>query len=72
MTRHDAERIWQLVARHYKYTGSARARTMLDAWDRYLPRFVKVMPTEYRRALLELERAQAGSDGMRIGLARGA
>ena len=72
MTRHDAERIWHLVGRHYKYTGSRRARTILDAWDRYLPKFVKIMPVEYRRALLELERAQAGSDGMRIGLARGA
>jgi glutamate synthase (NADPH/NADH) large chain len=72
MTRHDAERIWQLVGRHYKYTGSTRARTILDAWDRYLPQFVKIMPVEYRRALLELERAQAASDGMRIGLAKGA
>jgi glutamate synthase domain-containing protein 2/glutamate synthase domain-containing protein 1/glutamate synthase domain-containing protein 3 len=72
MTRNDAQRIWQLIGRHYKYTGSARARAILDAWDRYLPKFVKVMPVEYRSALLELERAQAGSDGMRIGLARGA
>jgi glutamate synthase (NADPH/NADH) large chain len=72
MTRRDAERIWQLLARHYKYTASTRARAILDAWDRYLPKFVKIMPTEYRRALLELERAQAGSDGMRIGLARSA
>ncbi|HKG75449.1 MAG TPA: glutamate synthase large subunit [Aestuariivirgaceae bacterium] len=72
MTRHDSERIWQLIGRHYKYTGSARARTILDAWDRYLPKFVKIMPVEYRRALLELERAQSASDGMRIGLARGA
>ena len=72
MTRHDAERIWQLLGRHYKYTGSSRARIILDAWDRYLPKFVKIMPVEYRRALLELERAQAGSDGMRIGLTRSA
>jgi glutamate synthase (NADPH/NADH) large chain len=72
MTRHDAERIWQLLARHYKYTGSTRARAIIDAWDRYLPKFVKIIPTDYRRALLELERAQADSDGMRIGLARSA
>jgi glutamate synthase (NADPH/NADH) large chain len=70
MTRNDAERIWQLLGRHYKFTGSIRARSILESWDRYLPRFVKIMPVEYRRALLELERAQAGSDGMRIGLAR--
>jgi len=70
MTRHDGERLWQLIARHYKLTGSARARTILDRWDRYLPKFVKVMPVEYRRALLELEKAQGDSDGMRIGLVR--
>jgi glutamate synthase (NADPH/NADH) large chain len=68
MNRHDAERIWELLTRHLKYTGSARARTILAAWDRYLPKFVKVMPVEYRRALLELEKQQAGSDGLQIGL----
>ena len=68
MNRHDAERIWEMVGRHYKYTGSARAREILDHWDRYLPCFVKIMPVEYRRALLELEKQQAGSDGLQIGL----
>ena len=70
MTRHDGERLWQLIGRHYKLTGSTRARTILDRWDRYLPKFVKVMPVEYRRALLELEKAQGDGDGMRIGLVR--
>jgi glutamate synthase (NADPH) large chain len=70
MTAFDAERLWQLIGRHHKLTGSARARMILDRWDRYLPKFVKVMPVEYRRALLELEKAQAESDGMRIGLAK--
>ena len=41
-----------------------RARTILDDWAAYLPKFVKVMPVEYRRALQEMEKAQAGSDGM--------
>ena len=59
-----------MVARHHRYTGSTRARAILDRWDRYLPKFVKIMPVEYRRALLELEKAQEESDGMRIGLAR--
>ncbi len=68
MNRHDAERIWQLLSRHLKHTGSSRARTILGAWDRHLPKFVKVMPVEYRRALLELEKQQAGSDGLQIGL----
>jgi glutamate synthase (NADPH/NADH) large chain len=70
MTRRDAERIWELLGRHFKHTGSTRARTIIERWDRYLPRFVKVMPVEYRRALMELEAEQAASDGLQIGLKR--
>ncbi|MGI9465159.1 MAG: glutamate synthase-related protein, partial [Aestuariivirgaceae bacterium] len=72
MTRHDADRIWELLGRHLKFTGSDRARMIIDRWDTYLPKFVKVMPVEYRRALLELERAQSESDGMQIGMKRSA
>ncbi|WP_119391935.1 glutamate synthase large subunit [Taklimakanibacter lacteus] len=70
MDRHDAERIWHLLGRHLKYTGSGRAREIIDHWGDYLPKFVKVMPVEYARALRELEKAQAGSDGMTIGMKR--
>jgi glutamate synthase (NADPH/NADH) large chain len=70
MNRRDGGRIWELVGRHYRYTGSTRAKDILDHWDRYLPRFVKIMPVEYRRALLELEKQQVDSDGLQIGLKR--
>jgi glutamate synthase (NADPH/NADH) large chain len=70
MDRHDGERIWQLLARHLKYTGSGRAREIIDHWGDYLPKFVKVMPVEYAKALRELEKAQAASDGMTIGMKR--
>jgi glutamate synthase (NADPH/NADH) large chain len=43
-----------LITNHLKYTGSARARQILDNWGHYLPKFRKVMPVEYRRALEEL------------------
>ncbi|HLF21592.1 MAG TPA: glutamate synthase subunit alpha, partial [Aestuariivirga sp.] len=72
MDKHDATRIWELVTRHYKYTGSSRAKAILDDWPAYLPKFVKIMPVEYARALQELEKAQATSDGMTIGVARSA
>jgi glutamate synthase (NADPH/NADH) large chain len=72
MDRHDAERIWELLGRHWKYTDSLRARTIIDHWTEYLPRFVKIMPVEYRRALQELEKQQATSDGFRIGLKKSA
>ncbi len=57
MTRNDEARLRQIIANHRHYTGSERARTILENWDAYLPRFVKVMPVEYRRALQDMKRA---------------
>jgi glutamate synthase (NADPH/NADH) large chain len=31
------------------------ARRMLDDWDSWLPKFKKVMPVDYRRALTEMQ-----------------
>jgi glutamate synthase (NADPH/NADH) large chain len=63
MLRFDAERLRILIERHHLHTGSARAAEILENWDQALRSFVKVMPTDYRRALLELsadrETAQA-------------
>jgi glutamate synthase (NADPH/NADH) large chain len=58
MTRFDAIRLRQLIENHLAYTGSDVAREILDNWDDYLPKFVKVMPVEYRRALLEMQAQQ--------------
>ena len=54
MTRFDAERLQQLIATHARLTGSTKAQAILDDWAAYLPKFRKVMPVEYRRALAEL------------------
>jgi glutamate synthase (ferredoxin) len=40
-----------LVERHALLTGSARAKNILENWNRYRGKFVKVMPLDYRRAL---------------------
>jgi len=58
MSGFDAERLMQLVTNHYNHTGSMRAKQILDNWAEFLPRFVKVMPVEYRRALQEIEQSQ--------------
>ena len=55
----DAERLHALILRHKSFTGSARAQQILDNWALWLPKFKKVMPVEYRRALAELEQEQA-------------
>jgi len=54
MTKHDDERLQQIIANHAHYTGSDRARTILENWEEYRSRFVKVMPVEYRRAIKEM------------------
>src|SRR3984893_16200142 len=54
MTRFDAERLHQLISNHALYTNSARACHILEHWDAYKPKFRKVMPVEYRRAIEEL------------------
>jgi glutamate synthase (NADPH/NADH) large chain len=60
MLRFDAERLRILVERHHLHTGSARARELLEDWDNALKSFIKVMPKDYKRALLQArERAAA-------------
>jgi glutamate synthase (NADPH/NADH) large chain len=52
--RFDGQRLRILIERHLLYTGSVRARMLLDEWDRTIFSFVKVTPRDYRRALLDL------------------
>ncbi|MEA2094854.1 MAG: glutamate synthase-related protein, partial [Pseudomonadota bacterium] len=61
MTRHDARRLQQLIEKHVHYTNSTRGRDILDNWNQYLPKFVKVMPVDYRRALQEMQAAKTAS-----------
>ncbi|MCG6965879.1 MAG: glutamate synthase large subunit [Chromatiaceae bacterium] len=55
MTRFDAIRLRQLVESHLAHTGSAVAKRVLDDWEAWLPKFKKVMPVDYRRALAEMQ-----------------
>ncbi|GGC29591.1 glutamate synthase [Novosphingobium marinum] len=55
MLRHDADRLRILLERHALHTGSKRARALLDDFESALPKFVKVMPRDYRNALKQLE-----------------
>ncbi len=42
-----------LITRHYEYTGSVLARTILDNWNQYIDDFIQVVPIEYKRVLQE-------------------
>jgi glutamate synthase (NADPH/NADH) large chain len=50
----DEALLKKLLEDHHRWTGSLRAREILDNWAAMLPRFVKVFPHEYRRALTEM------------------
>jgi glutamate synthase (NADPH) large chain len=59
LTRYDAARLHMLISRHARFAGSRRAAHILEHWDEFLPKFRKVMPVEYRRALAELAKEKA-------------
>jgi glutamate synthase (NADPH/NADH) large chain len=68
----DLEYVWQeedrallreLISRHHEWTGSPRARHLLDNWQQTVGRFVKVMPIEYRKSLDRIrQREQRGTE----------
>ncbi|HKN08233.1 MAG TPA: glutamate synthase subunit alpha, partial [Pseudomonadota bacterium] len=64
----DLEEISQLhalIVRHHQYTESEVARRILDRWDDYLGKFVKVLPSEYGK-VLERQHLRVGSDMTRL------
>jgi len=55
-----------LIEKHFRHTGSFRAREILHDWSNKRPRFVKVFPHEYRRALKELHEAQRKAEPRKL------
>ncbi len=58
----DAQRLHHLIARHAHFTGSTIAAKILAGWGAWYPKFRKVMPVEYRRALNELKAAAIAAE----------
>jgi glutamate synthase (ferredoxin) len=52
----DLEYVQMMVAKHVHFTGSTVGQRVLDHWNELAPKFVKIMPTDYKRALAELKR----------------
>ncbi|MBY0381664.1 MAG: glutamate synthase large subunit [Xanthobacteraceae bacterium] len=63
----DIKRLRVLIGRHAKLTGSKRATDILANWKNYLPKFRKVMPVEYRRALKEMHARKQAEQPIAIG-----
>jgi glutamate synthase (NADPH/NADH) large chain len=59
LTAEDLETVQRMVRRHFQYTRSKKADEVLRKWDTFAPRFVKVFPKDYKRALTD--RLAAGS-----------
>ena len=51
----DAAELKSNIEKHQLYTNSKKAKDLLSDWENSLGNFVKVMPTEYKRALERLE-----------------
>ena len=55
----DKQTLRLMVEAHFRYTRSANASRVLESWDTMLPKFVKVMPSDYKRVLQERKTALA-------------
>jgi glutamate synthase (ferredoxin) len=51
----DAQDLKALIENHVRHTNSNQGKKLLANWETSLKNFVKVMPTEYKRALKRLE-----------------
>jgi glutamate synthase (NADPH) large chain len=49
----DVNELLELIDRHYKLTGSKKAKMILDDTKKYLPMFIKVIPYDYKKVLQE-------------------
>ena len=64
MSRFDAQRLYALIDNHRRLTGSIRATEILEHWQDYLGKFVKVMPVDHRCALEQMQ-ARCGQPSAR-------
>ncbi len=62
LSQFDARRLYVLISRHARFTGSTVAAKILAEWKNFYPKFRKVMPVEYRRALNELKAAAIAAE----------
>ena len=54
----DEALLREMVEKHLEWTGSERARRVLENWEEMLPKFVKVMPNDLKRVLQERQEAE--------------
>jgi glutamate synthase domain-containing protein 2/glutamate synthase domain-containing protein 1/glutamate synthase domain-containing protein 3 len=55
----EIKEVRAMIEKHHQYTDSKRAKQVLDLWDEMLPKFIKVIPKDYKRVLQALERVKS-------------
>lgn len=58
----DITELKVMIERHLGYTGSAKARGILEDWETRLPHFLKVFPMEYRRVLGKMSKEDEATE----------
>ncbi|MDX1443111.1 MAG: glutamate synthase subunit alpha, partial [Gammaproteobacteria bacterium] len=51
-TPRDREMLQRLLENHYRYTGSQRAKQLLDRWPQCLHEFIRILPDAYQAAVM--------------------
>lgn len=54
----EAEELRTMISRHVLYTESPVGRRILDNWNEYLPKFVKIIPKDYKRMLEQIRKVE--------------
>jgi glutamate synthase (NADPH) large chain len=68
----DVDEVKDLLSKHLRYTGSRMAERALVNWDLLQKKFVKVMPHDYKRAMLAIRRATQEGKPWEVAVMEGA
>ena len=63
-TKEDKALLRQMIEEHAQYTGSGKAKQVLREWEALLPKFIRVMPVEYKK-ILEARKARGSRQAVR-------
>lgn len=54
----EIEGVKEMIGKHVKYTGSTNGQNILDNWNSYVTKFVKIIPKDYKRMLAAIDRVK--------------
>ena len=61
LTESDVDFLQRILRKHFQYTRSAKADEIVRKWEKFAPKFVKLMPQDYKRALAELAKEESAN-----------